>query len=175
MLTTATNAVKYTLKAKVSFMRLFIDIHSKSPYPSGSLSNFADHPYCLDGVPIRCQEGLLQSLKVPPELQRTICLADARTAKEIGSSYNWQENGAIFHWNGTYFSRYSKEYHDFLKRSYDALVDQNEDFVKALRDSGHAILWHSIGKFSKKRTCLTTFEFLSLLYRARRMARQHFS
>lgn len=168
MLTPTTNAVKYKLKAKVSFMRLFIDIHSKSPYPSGSLSNFADHPYCLDGIPIRCQEGLLQSLKVPPELQRTICLADARTAKEIGSSYKWQENGAIFHWNGTYFSRYSKEYHVFLKRSYDALVDQNEDFAKALRDSGHAILLHSIGKLSRKKTCLTTFEFMYLLYRARR-------
>lgn len=153
-------------------LRIFIDIHSKSPYPSGSLSNFAEHPYCLDGIPIKCQEGLLQSLKVPPELQRTICTADARAAKEIGSTYNWQERGAIFHWNGRCFSRYSKEYQDFLKRSYDALVDQNDDFAKALLDSGHAILWHSIGKLSKKQTCLTTFEFIALLYRARRTARR---
>lgn len=86
-------------------MRIFIDIHSKSPYPSGSLSNFAEHPYCLDGIPIKYQEGLLQSLKAPPELQRTICMADASAAKEIDSTYNWQERGAIFHWNGRYFSR----------------------------------------------------------------------
>ena len=152
-------------------MRFFIDIHSKKPYPSGSLSNFADHSYCLDGIPIRCQEGLLQSLKMPPELQKSICMSDARTAKELGSTYHWQENGAIFHWNGRYFSRYSKEYMDFLRRSYDALVDQNVDFAQALRDSGHAILWHSIGKLSRKHTCLTTFEFISLLYRARRRAR----
>ena len=153
-------------------MRIFIDIHSKSPYPSGSLSNFAEHPYCLDGIPIKCQEGLLQSLKAPPELQRTICMADARA---IGSSYNWQERGSIFHWNGRYFSRCSKEYQDFLKRSYDALVDQNDDFAKALLDSGHAILWHSIGKLSRKQTCLTTFEFIALLYRDRRRARQKHS
>ena len=156
-------------------LRIFIDIHSKSPYPSGSLSNFAEHPYCLDGIPIKCQEGLLQSLKAPPELQRTICMADARAAKEIGSTYNWQGRGAIFHWNGRYFSRYSKEYQDFLRRSYDSLVDQNDDFAKALLDSGHAILWHSIGKLSRKQTCLTTFEFIALLYRARRRARQKHS
>ena len=153
-------------------MRFFIDIHSQKPYPSGSLSNFADHPYCLDGIPIRCQEGLLQSLKMPPELQKSICMSDARTAKALGSTYRWQENGAIFHWNGRNFSRYSKEYQDFLKRSYDALVDQNDDFAKALLDSGHAILWVSIGKLSRKQTCLTTFEFISLLYRARMRARR---
>ena len=153
-------------------MRLFLDIHSKSPYPSGSLSNFADHPYCLDGIPVRCQEGLLQSLKMPPELQRSLCMSDAGTAKKTGSACRRQEKAAVFHWNGRYFSRYSREYHDFLKRSYDALVDQNDDFAQALVDSGHAILWHSIGRLSRRHTCLTTFEFISLLYRARRRARR---
>ena len=153
-------------------MRMIIDIHSKNPYPSGSLSNFADHPYYMDGIPVRCQEGLLQSLKMPQGFQKAICISDARTAKELGSTCHWQENGAIFHWNGQYFSRYSKEYMDFLRRSYDALVDQNTDFAQALRDSGHAILWHSIGKLSRKHTCLTTFEFFYLLYHARRRARK---
>ena len=153
-------------------MALFLDIHSKKPYPRGSLSNFAEHPYILDDIPIRCQEGLLQSLKAPPELQRELCQTDARTAKAMGSGIRWQENGAIFHWNGRYFSRYSREYHIFLRRSYDALTDQNDEFAKALLDSGHAILWHSIGRLSKKQTCLTTFEFISLLYRARRRARR---
>ena len=152
-------------------MRLLIDVHSKKAYPSGSLSNFAEHPYCLDGIPIKCQEGLLQSLKAPRDCQRTICMMDARMAKEVGSSFDWQEGVAVFHWNGKYFSRYGKEYQDFLKRSYDALVDQNDDFSRALVDSGHALLWHSIGKLSKKQTCLTTFEFILLLYRARKRAR----
>ena len=153
-------------------MLLFIDVHSKGPYPGGSLSNFADHPYCLDGIPIRCQEGLLQSLKAPPEQQWAICLADARTAKSLGGTFRWQENGGRFHWNGRYFSRYSRKYREFLKHSYDALADQNEDFAKALLDSGHAILWHSIGRLSRRKTCLTTFEFVWLLYRARRRVRR---
>lgn len=152
-------------------MRIFIDIHSKKPYPSGSLSNFAEHPYTLDGIPIRCQEGLLQSMKLPPAQQREVCRMDGRTAKETGSAVRWQENGGIFHWNGAYFSRYSRQYLEFLKRAYDAQVDQNPEFARALRDSGRAILWHSIGKFSRRRTCLTTFEFLYLLYRARKRAR----
>jgi hypothetical protein len=33
----------------------------------------------------------------------------------------------------------------FLKRAYDAVVDQNKDFAVALLASGYCILWHSIG------------------------------
>jgi hypothetical protein len=54
------------------------------------------------------------------------------------------------------------------------MVDQNKNFAIALRDTGHCILWHSIGKLQKKQTCLTTFEFIRLLYRARRRARKRF-
>lgn len=119
-------------------------------------------------------EGLLQSLKVPAEMQQEVCLLDAKAAKELGTTCNWQENGAVFHWNGHTFSRFSKEYWKFLKRAYDAMVDQNKDFAIALRDSKHCILWHSIGKLSRKQTCLTIFEFIRLLYRARRRARKRF-
>jgi hypothetical protein len=105
-------------------------------------------------------------------MQRDFCLLDARSAKELGSTYNWQENGAIFHWNGQHFSRFSKEYWEFLKRAYDAVVDQNSNFAAALFASGHCILWHSVGKLRENQTCLTTFEFICLLYRARRRARK---
>ena len=151
---------------------LFLDIHSKAPYPSCALSNFADHPFVLDGVQIRCMEGLLQSLKVPAECQQELCASEARTAKQIGSSFQWQKNGALFHWNGRYFSRYSKDYRDFLNRAYDALTDQSPDFAAALRETGHCVLWHSIGRFSRKQTCLTTWEFVRQLYRVRRRVRK---
>ena len=154
-------------------MRLYIDVHSKKAYPSNALSNFAEHPFLLDGVKIRCVEGLLQSLKVPPAMQAEVCQMDARSAKLLGSRYDWRENGAVFHWNGRYFSRYSREYHAFLNRVYDSLVDQSEEYAEALRDSGYAVLWHSIGKLKRKDTCLTTLEFVALLYRARKRARQH--
>ena len=152
-------------------MKLYIDVHSKKPYPSCALSNFAEHPFRLDGIDIRCMEGLLQSLKAPQERQQEFCQMDARTAKEAGSCMNWQSNGAVFHWSGHCFSRYSREYRSFLNRAYDAMVDQNPAYARALQDTGHALLWHSIGKLSKRNTCLTTFEFVSLLYRTRRRAR----
>lgn len=151
---------------------LFLDVYSKKPYPSCALSNFAAHPFVLDGVQVRSMESLLQSLKVEPEKQREVCQLDAKAAKELGSTYNWQENGAVFHWNGSSFSRFSREYWKFLKRAYDAMVDGNKNFAIALRDTGHCILWHSTGKLSRKETCLTTFEFIRLLYRARRRARK---
>lgn len=151
---------------------LYLDIHSKKPYPSCALSNFAEHPFVLDGMEVRCMEGLLQSLKVEPEMQRQVCLLDGKAAKELGSAYHWQENGVFFHWNGQRFSRFGKEYWKFLKRAYDAMVDQNKDFAAALLASGHCILWHSIGKQRKSQTCLTTFEFIRLLCRARRRARK---
>lgn len=154
-------------------MRLYLDIHSKSPYPSGSLSNFAEHPFVLDQIPIRSMEGLLQSLKAPPAEQNEICQLTGREAKEYGSAIRWQNNGGIFRWNGTYFSRYSKEYWTFLTRAYDALTDQNTDYAQALLDTGHCFLWHSIGRFGKKHTCLTTVEFIRLLYRERRRARKN--
>lgn len=152
-------------------MRLLIDIYSKNPYPSGSLSNFAAHSFQLDGVQINSMKGFLKSLKVSPEQQTKICLLDAKTAKEIGSAVCWQNNGGIFHWNGSYFSRFHSEYWQLLVRAYDALADQNRDFAQALLDSGHSILWHSIGKLRKRETCLTTWEFIRLLYRERRRVR----
>jgi hypothetical protein len=75
---------------------LYLDIHSKKPYPSCALSNFAEHPFVLDGMEVRCMEGLLQSLKVEPEMQRQVCLLDGKAAKELGSAYHWQENGGFF-------------------------------------------------------------------------------
>lgn len=152
-------------------MKLFLDIHSKKPYPSCSLSNFADHYFELDQVQIKCMEGLLQSLKAPPEQQLAVCQMDGRTAKEYGSAIPWRDNGGIFHWQGAYFSRYSREYWFFLVRAYDAITDQNDVYTRALLDTGHSLLWHSIGKLSRKQTCLTTLEFICLLYRERKRVR----
>lgn len=46
-------------------MRLILDIHSKKPWPSNQLSNFAEAPFTLDGLRFTCMESFLQSLKDP--------------------------------------------------------------------------------------------------------------
>lgn len=40
-----------------------IDVYSKADYPSCELSNFAEHPFELDGRHIAFMESFLQSLK----------------------------------------------------------------------------------------------------------------
>ena len=147
-----------------------IDIHSKGAYPSNALSNFAPHSFSLDGVQIACMEAFLQSLKAPTAAeQELVCALDAKAAKAYGDEHPWQKTGR-FQWRGKSFSRFSKEYHVLLRRAYDAMLE-NEAFRQALRDSGRQLLWHSIGKLRRRDTCLTTFEFVSLLYRARRKIR----
>ncbi len=153
-------------------MKLLFDIHSKGQYPANSLSNFANHHFVLDQVPVSCMEGLLQSLKAPLQDQSTVCQMDGHTAKKYGSAIPWQENGGLLQWQGIYFSRYSKEYWHFLVRAYDALADQNDDYAQALLDTGHRLLWHSIGRLRKSQTCLTTVEFVALLYHERRRVRK---
>ncbi len=153
-------------------MKLLLDIHSRSPYPANSLSNFADHYFELDQVPIKCMEELLQSLKAPPQDQLAICQMDGRAAKEYGSVIRWQKNGSTFHWQGVYFNRNSKECWRFLVCAYDAIADQSTAYAQALLDTGHSLLWHSIGKSRKYQTCLTTVEFVSLLYYEKKRVRR---
>lgn len=40
-----------------------LDIGSGKDYPSNALSNFAPHPFVIDGVECNSMEGFLQSLK----------------------------------------------------------------------------------------------------------------
>ena len=51
-----------------------MDIGSGKGYPASALSNFAPHPFVLDGVPIASMEGFLQGLKFSnPEMQKYVC------------------------------------------------------------------------------------------------------
>lgn len=150
---------------------MIIDIHSKGAYPADALSNFAPHAFCLDGVQIACMEAFLQSLKAPTaQEQEAVCQLDAKAAKAYGETRCWQTTGQL-RWRGRVFSRYGKEYRALLERAYDAMLE-NEGFRQALRDSGRQLLGHSIGKLRRRDTCLTVFEFVSLLYRARRKLRR---
>lgn len=58
-----------------------LDIHSGHDYPSGALSNFAPHPFVIDGVECASMEGFLQALKFSnPDVQKEVCKLVGRAA-----------------------------------------------------------------------------------------------
>ena len=62
-----------------------MNIGAGTGYPSGALSNFAPHPFVIDGVECASMEGFLQSLKFKePEMQKHVCLLVGKAAKFKG-------------------------------------------------------------------------------------------
>ena len=75
-----------------------MDIGSGSGFPSGTLSNFAPHPFVIDGVECNSMEGFLQSLKFSnPEMQKEVCKLVGKAAKFKGKK---KSGGALKHSGG---------------------------------------------------------------------------
>ena len=143
-----------------------MDIGSGTSYPSNALSNFAPHPFVIDGVECASMEGFLQSLKFKnPEMQKHICTLVGKAAKFKGKDKKWWKEQKLY-WQGKEYERESKEYQLLLNKAYNALY-LNEGFRKALEASGKAILTHSIGKNDKTHTVLTQAEFCGRLTKLR--------
>lgn len=144
-----------------------MDIGSKSGYPAGALSNFAPHPFTLDGMECASMEGFLQSLKFSGEdMQRHVCTLVGGAAKRKGAKKNWQRNHHTLHWKGQPINRLGDDYQELLDRAFAALAE-NDGFRRALLATGNAVLIHSIGKSNPKDTVLTEREFCSRLTRLR--------
>jgi len=141
-----------------------MDIGSDRGYPASSLSNFAPHPFVIDGVECASMEGFLQSLKFKsPEMQREVCKLVGMKAKMKGKHKTWWKTQTLY-WQGKEYKRDSEEYQRLLDRAYEALA-RNDGFIRALKATGNASLTHSIGKNDISRTVLTQREFCSrLLY-----------
>lgn len=143
-----------------------MDIGSGKGYPSDALSNFAPHPFIIDGIECASMEGFLQSLKFSsPDMQREVCKLVGKAAKFKGKKKKWYRTQTLY-WQGKEIPRASKEYQELLDRAFDAL-GQNKSFQKALLATGNAALTHSIGKRKISETVLTTQEFTSRLYKLR--------
>ncbi len=143
-----------------------MDIGSGNTYPSCALSNFAPHPFTIDGVLCNSMEGFLQSLKFESvEMQKYVCTLVGKAAKFKGKDKKWWKKQELY-WQGTTMKRDSEEYQKLLDRAYDALFE-NSGFRKALEASKDCSLSHSIGKNDKSKTVLTTKEFISRLLRLR--------
>ena len=138
-----------------------MDIRSGKTYPSCSLSNFAPHPFEIDGVECNSMEGFLQSLKFKnPDMQVEVCKLVGYAAKQKGrNKKNW--DGALW-WRGEEIDRFAPEYQELLDRAYEAL-SKNNKFRKALLATGNAVLTHSIGRRKQSDTILTKNEFCERL------------
>lgn len=143
-----------------------MDIGSKNGYPSAALSNFAPHPFTIDGVECASMEGFLQSLKFDnPDVQREVCQLVGKAAKFRGKNKKWWRTQTLY-WMGTPYKRDSVEYQELLDRAYNALAE-NIGFCRALLASGNATLTHSIGNVDPTHTVLTRREFCSRLTKIR--------
>lgn len=144
-----------------------MNIGAGNGYPSSALSNFAPHPFELDGVKISSMEGFLQSLKFESvDMQEHVCTLVGKTAKFKGKNKNWYVKQVLY-WRGISYNRDSDEYQDLLDRAYTAMYEQSEGFRKALIASQNAVLKHTIGRNDKSRTVLTVQEFVSRLTKLR--------
>ena len=143
-----------------------MDIGSGTGFPTAALSNFAPHPFIIDGVECNGMEGFLQSLKFSnPDMQREVCKLVGKQAKFKGKKKKWWRTQTLY-WLGVEFNRSSQEYQELLDRAFDALAE-NSSFKKALLATGHAPLTHSIGKVNPSETVLTRTEFCSRLIKIR--------
>jgi len=143
-----------------------LNIGSGKNYPANALSNFAPHPFVIDGVQCNSFEGFLQSLKFSsPDMQIEVCKLVGRSAKFKGKKKKWYQKQKLY-WQGVEMDRKSEAYQFLLDRAFDALAE-NTKFQKALLASNKSILTHTIGKTKESETVLTRKEFISRLYKIR--------
>lgn len=143
-----------------------MDIGSGTGWPSAALSNFAPHPFVIDGVECASMEGFLQSLKFKePAMQVEVCKLVGKAAKFRGKKKKWWKTQTLY-WNGVEYARDSEEYQELLDKAFDALA-QNTGFQKALLATNNSTLTHSIGKSKEQETVLTKQEFCSRLTKIR--------
>lgn len=143
-----------------------MDIGSGTGYPSAALSNFAPHPFVIDGIECNSMEGFLQSLKFEnPDMQKEVCKLVGKQAKFKGKKKKWWRTQTLF-WQGKPIKRDSDEYQELLTKAYDCL-NTNEGFRKALAATKGCTLTHSIGKNKTTETVLTEREFIKQLNRLR--------
>lgn len=152
-----------------------IDIYSKADYPSCELSNFAAHPFELDGIHIASMEGFLQSLKyMMVEKQKSVCCLSGEDARKAGKrKVLWKMTQTVY-WRGKDIDLMSDELQMLLDRAYDAMYEQSVEFRKALLDSGNEMLGHSIGKKQMDRTILTEYHFVRRLEKLRARALEEY-
>lgn len=143
-----------------------VDIHSKSKYPAGALSNFMPYTFIFRGMSFMSMESLLQGLKFEAvEEQNKVFLLVGVEAKRKGKGHDWHHNQHLW-WQGKPMKRCSDEYRNFVEEAFKAL-SYNNDFQMALKATGNKRLYHTIGISDPTKTVLTEEEFCGILTRLR--------
>lgn len=84
-----------------------MDIGSGNSYPASSLSNFAPHPFVIDGIECNSMEGFLQSLKFKNiDMQKYVCSLVGKSAKFKGKKKKWWKTQTLY-WQGKEYKRNS--------------------------------------------------------------------
>jgi hypothetical protein len=150
-----------------------LDLGWKNGGLGKKLSNLFPYPFVLDGVKCGSLEGFLQGLKQEGlEEQEMIAVLSGFEAYKVGQLGNdWKEKQLLY-WRGKPFERFSRQYHRLLDRAYDSCFDQNEEFRKALFETGVDRLTHHIGHHDPSQTTLTEWEYTYSMYRLRARAQQ---
>lgn len=146
-----------------------LDIGAKHGYPANALSNFAAHPFVMDGVDCASMEGFLQALKFnKPHIQVEVCKLTGIRAKNRGKEHNkhWKLEQKLW-WGTTEYDRHGDEYQHLLDIAFLELTRQSPEYRQALIDTGDAKLTHTIGRTSEFDTILTQREFCRRLERLR--------
>jgi hypothetical protein len=98
-----------------------MDIGAGNGYPQSALSNFAPHPFVIDGVQCNSMEGFLQSLKFESQdMQQFVCTLVGKTAKFRGKKKKWYRTQTLY-WRGKAIKRDSEEYQNLLNKAYNEL------------------------------------------------------
>ena len=78
---------------------------SPATYPASSLSNFAPHPFVIDGIECNSMEGFLQSLKFKNiDMQKYVCSLVGKSAKFKGKKKKWWKTQTLY-WQGKEYKR----------------------------------------------------------------------
>jgi predicted NAD-dependent protein-ADP-ribosyltransferase YbiA (DUF1768 family) len=143
-----------------------MEIRSGNGYPSSALSNFAPHPFVIDGVECNSMEGFLQSLKFKEvEMQKYVCTLVGAQAKYKGKPKKWWQTQTLW-WQGVEIDRHSEDYQNLLDRAYEEL-SKNDGFRRALLSTRDSTITHSMGKNDESKTVLTEREFCGRLMKIR--------
>lgn len=163
--------IKFFLPQTDTFERT-IDIGSSEEFPVGTLSNFTESKFEVDGVKINSMEGFLQSLKTKDKSkQEEICKMVGYQAKKAGRKLQKKQDydPTVLYWKGKPIQRISLEYQKLLRKAYITKLSSDKTFRDALAATKGAKLTHSVGKSSPYETILTEQEFVNILTELRKL------